>query len=85
MIYRKRREKNMARTLKLISTIFFVFFLLFISNQEFASGARVPLILKPTTTKCKSAYDCPEITRPKMTIAVCIDGFCQDLVEYNPY
>jgi hypothetical protein len=85
MLSRTRRKKNMARTLKLVSAIFFLFFLVFITDQEFASGAIAPFVLKPTTTKCNSAYDCPEITSPKMTMAVCIDGFCQDLVKYDPY
>jgi hypothetical protein len=81
MIYTKRRKRNMARTLKLVFTIFLVVFLLFITEEVASTTGILPLALKPTTTACKFAKDCEEITKPNMAIAVCLGGFCQEIME----
>jgi hypothetical protein len=72
----------MARTLKLVFTIFLVVFVLFIT-AEVANAGYFPFVLKPTTIACKFAKDCEEITKPNMAIAICLDGFCQDIMNEN--
>jgi hypothetical protein len=81
MIYTKRRKRNMARTLKFVFTIFLVVFLLFITGEVSSTPGYFPFVLKPTTTACKFAKDCEEITKPNMAIVVCLDGFCQEVME----
>jgi hypothetical protein len=73
----------MARTLKLVFTIFLVVFLLFITEEGASTPGIFPFILKPTTIVCKFAKDCEEITKPNMAIAVCLGGFCQEIVNEN--
>ncbi|CAJ2666343.1 unnamed protein product [Trifolium pratense] len=79
----------MAKTLKFVSTIILVIFLFFITNlEEVASTGnevatilwlKLPYTVNPTTVKCKSPNDCPEITlKPNTIIALCVGGFCQD-------
>jgi hypothetical protein len=67
----------MARTLKLVFTIFLVVFLLFIT-QEVASAGYFPFVLKPTNIKCKSAKDCPQMIKPNIFVVICAGGFCQE-------
>jgi hypothetical protein len=81
MLYTKRRgKKNMARTLKLVFTIFLVVFLFFITENVASEGdLDAQWKLFPTTIACEYATDCPEITiEPDMVVVVCLDGFCQE-------
>jgi hypothetical protein len=67
----------MARTLKLVFTIFLVVFLLFIT-EEVVNAGYFPFVLKPTNIKCKSAKDCPQMIKPNIFVVVCAGGFCQE-------
>jgi hypothetical protein len=77
MLYTKRKEKNMDKTIKFPAILLFVF--LFFIIKEVASIPRIPFTT--TTIKCKSSRDCPDCVLPKqdMVFSVCQNGYCLEI------
>jgi hypothetical protein len=73
-----RKEKNMGKTLNLISSIILVIFLIFITEViAYHEIVDFPFEVIRTSVECKSPKDCLSITvPPNMIIAICMDGYC---------
>ncbi|CAJ2643958.1 unnamed protein product [Trifolium pratense] len=82
LCYIGNEKKNMAKTLKLVSTIILVVFLFYIVEaQEMYKYTR-------TTTECISPKDCLDIAlqalgQSDMLVARCKDGFCHAFEKNN--
>jgi hypothetical protein len=73
----------MPKNLKLVpSIILFVFVFLIIEGV--ANNSNDPFDTTPTSIKCTSTQDCPDIilaSEPKVTYSFCIDGYCHKLIR----
>jgi hypothetical protein len=60
-----------------------VVFLLFITGEVSSTPGYFPLVLKPTTTACKFARDCEEITKPNMAVLYAWVDFVKRSWKWN--
>jgi hypothetical protein len=74
-IFYIQKEKNMAKTLKLILAIILFAFLFFITEEVDCRMYAFEVI--PTSMECISPLDCPDIlVEPMWRVSICLDGFC---------